>query len=180
MAEYLPILPRSGLWLFHTDGNGPRFARLFAETWRRVPLCGRRRILKFWREHRPSGGPSRGWPHIELIEDKSNFHHSDGEGEVVGQAQKRGGQLAFKSGAVDNAPVETVVAMIGHELAHVYHYAVDPVYSQAGCDCEGPVFDVLVDWGFDPDPDLAAIKRSPAGRPRRAKPATPERRGARQ
>jgi hypothetical protein len=72
MADFMPILRRSKLFLFHLSGDGPRFAAAFADAWRQLPLGARRRLLKFWRETRPivighlAERPPP-WPHIELI-----------------------------------------------------------------------------------------------------------------
>ena len=40
----LPLLPRHHIYLTVHGGDGPRFARLFQETWKRVP-CGARQHM---------------------------------------------------------------------------------------------------------------------------------------
>jgi hypothetical protein len=44
-GHYLPLLPRHGIYLCVYEGDGPRFARNFLATWRRIPLRSRRRML---------------------------------------------------------------------------------------------------------------------------------------
>src|SRR4051794_13519671 len=46
---WFSLLPRHGVFLFAPNRGGERFARLFRETWGRLPLYARRRILKHWR-----------------------------------------------------------------------------------------------------------------------------------
>ena len=48
--QIIPLLPRHGVSLFVDDGNGERFARLFTDTWKRIPMAVRRSILRHWRE----------------------------------------------------------------------------------------------------------------------------------
>ncbi len=50
--SYIPILPRHGVYLFCVAGDGRRFARLFGQTWRKMPFWARRRLLKHWRAAR--------------------------------------------------------------------------------------------------------------------------------
>jgi hypothetical protein len=48
----LPILPRSGLYLeAYGHGDDERFARLFAETWKQIPLWASRAMLRHWRSN---------------------------------------------------------------------------------------------------------------------------------
>ena len=50
---FYPLLPRHRVYLFapvpSTEDEGKRFARLFIETWKRIPLGPRRAILRHWR-----------------------------------------------------------------------------------------------------------------------------------
>ena len=50
-GAYFPLLPRHNVYLFAPlpETGGERFARLFIETWKRIPLGPRRRILKHWK-----------------------------------------------------------------------------------------------------------------------------------
>ena len=50
-GRLLPLLPRHGIYLTVLDGDGPRFARMFRATWKRLPLKVRRRLLGHWRYH---------------------------------------------------------------------------------------------------------------------------------
>lgn len=129
MAESIPILPRSGLYLFAVDGKGKRFASIFANTWRKLPLGVRRRLLKHWRAVKvPAGRP---WPHIELIAGKSDFRRGN-SGNARGQTGALGHTFAFKSTKIDKMAPHEVEWAIAHELAHAYLYAVEPEKHIAG------------------------------------------------
>jgi hypothetical protein len=56
---FYAILPRHGVYLHApspiTDAEARRFARLFRETWQRMPSGPRRAILKYWRNCKPCG-----------------------------------------------------------------------------------------------------------------------------
>lgn len=46
----IPIVPTSDLYLTsYEHGDEARFVRVFRDTWRRIPLRDRRRILRYWR-----------------------------------------------------------------------------------------------------------------------------------
>ena len=52
--EYLPIVPSSRLWLpLPGDGDDARFAAIFRDTWRRIPLNARRAMVGHWRKSQP-------------------------------------------------------------------------------------------------------------------------------
>src|SRR5436305_1373831 len=56
--ELIPIQRSAGLYLVrHGDGDDQRFARLFRETWRRIPLGARRQMVSFWRDLLPGYNP---------------------------------------------------------------------------------------------------------------------------
>jgi hypothetical protein len=124
-----PILKRQRVHLWACQGNGPRFASLFRDTWKRLPLWARRRILGHWR----SGSDGRGnrfslWgPTIELLDGWSCRDEGSGEpdslrGDIacVGCA---GHVLRFFAPIVDRMPDSVVCDLIAHELAHVIQYA---------------------------------------------------------
>ena len=45
----IPLLPRHKINLFCVDGDGDRFAALFRQTWRKLPLSAPRALLRHWR-----------------------------------------------------------------------------------------------------------------------------------
>jgi hypothetical protein len=46
---WFPLLPRHDIYLFAPNCGGEQFSSLFGETWKRLPLFARRRILRHWR-----------------------------------------------------------------------------------------------------------------------------------
>ncbi len=159
MAQYIPILPRTGLWLFPTDGDGERFARIFAQTWRRLPLRARRRILKYWRDrYRGLSRPSRPsftspwWPSIELVPELVGRGYQGKGYRTVGCARKADGRLMFDSRQIGASTDATVESVIGHELAHVYLFTAPPEWPDIDTSDEFPVDEVMELWGLDPEP----------------------------
>ena len=50
---YHPLLPRHRVYLFanhQSEAAAKRFAHLFVETWKQIPLGPRRAILRHWRD----------------------------------------------------------------------------------------------------------------------------------
>jgi hypothetical protein len=117
-----PIVPRAGLRLWAFDGDGARTARLFAETWRGLPLWVRRRLLKHWRAERLRGERIT-YPRVFLT---ATFPapHSDAAvlelADTVGRWCPWDGGLYLLAAIVDRMPEELVRALIAHELAHAY------------------------------------------------------------
>jgi hypothetical protein len=160
--SYIPILPRHGVYLFCVAGDGRRFARLFGQTWRKLPLWARRRLLKHWRAARrerygdaPLVAP---WPLVELVEFKSDFFRGNSEA-ACAQYNHRMCSFAFLAETMDRFPDDAVECVIAHELAHAVHciedadYHLDPAnteydawgYSQS----EYFADETAEDWGFD-------------------------------
>ena len=69
-GSYTPILPRHGIYLFAQNRRGGRFARLFCETWARLPLGSRRRMLRHWRSN-PFAAIQPFRPTVEILSDWS-------------------------------------------------------------------------------------------------------------
>lgn len=58
-AEYLPIVPSARLWLPRLGvGDDGRFARIFRDTWRKIPLKAKRLMVKHWRKSEPIAAES--------------------------------------------------------------------------------------------------------------------------
>ena len=82
---FYPLLPRHRVYLFapypSTKEEGKRFARLFIETWKQIPLGPRRAILRHWRSHECTSLPSALCPMIELLSSWSGQEvHRGGHG----------------------------------------------------------------------------------------------------
>lgn len=145
-------LGRQPLWLFAPHGDGERFARLWDETWRRLPLAVRRAIRRHWRSPKAIGYGVIQSPLIELLDDWV-VREEGGLGAVF-----RGGhQVRFAAEAVDAAPDDVVQDLIAHELAHVHQWAVGEMELLLA-DSEDPDFNYseielwaderVLEWGF--------------------------------
>src|SRR5262249_23509929 len=53
-SRVVRLLPRHDVYLWVYDGDGRRFALAFQETWKRLPLGARRRLLSYWASARPA------------------------------------------------------------------------------------------------------------------------------
>ena len=148
----IPLLPRHQVWL---QGHGycdeERLARVFRQTWRRLPLRACRAILKLWREQRRPEGP-RAQP-APLIEALPNWAIGDSNARDLGvlssvELSATPMRLCFWAPAVDLLPDEQLATIIAHELAHV------AVLAREGSDAaqdEEYVNEVLTTgWGFPP------------------------------
>ncbi len=137
-GRYWPLLPRHDIYLSATGCDGRRFASLFRETWKRIPLWGRRRMLGHWRATAPT---LEGWlaiqqqleqhgikrrpdpephywmlPHLELTSDPLR-------NDVLAWTSDRGDRLKFHGEPVATMPDDVVQDLIAHELAHVMQSA---------------------------------------------------------
>lgn len=162
--EYLPIVPSSRLWLAaRGDGNRPRFAGLFAATWRQIPLWGRRACVKHWRED-PFPFQQGLWsPLIELAADWELSDRCWRQPKDMGVCGRNAHSLYFYQPLVDALPPQHVSELIAHELAHVVQYAkgwIERNSVDAPNDRSTPrLFDdneiaadeIMEEWGFNPD-----------------------------
>jgi Zn-dependent protease with chaperone function len=115
----IPLLPRHKIYLpAFGYGDDEKFARVFRDTWPRLPLHVRRVLLKHWRETKLH--PDLRAPAIEVLPDWSRpagrkFNN------VYGMYADDGlHEIRFWAPAVDLMPDEQLSALIAHELAHVY------------------------------------------------------------
>lgn len=166
--RYIPIVARNDVYLFWLAGDGRRFARLFQQVWRRLPLGVRRELLRHWRTSRPyprnsQNGPH--WPHIELVAGKSDFSRGNSR-DAMAQTCSSASSFAFDARSMDAISDAAVEVVIAHELAHaIYfidcrqeHMANAPYddwgFSQAEYDAD----ELAESWGFD----AQALWESPA------------------
>jgi len=155
-----PLLPRHRVYLFaphKSDAPGKRFARLFVETWKQIPLGPRRAILRHWRNGGVApfsvGIPLAFSPLIELLSGWSKQEVRRGGHGLRGtkaMVSYRGHKLQFWSKIVAVYPDSLVRDLIAHELAHVLQSArgwdswpADPVAEEEDADFQMQV------WGFD-------------------------------
>jgi hypothetical protein len=157
------LLPRHRVYLEVSAGDGPRFAKLFRTTWKRLPLWSRRLLLKYWTWGVPCFGVLFR-PRIELT-DSPILNQ-----QVVGATLLRGNEIKFRARHVDRMPDAVVQVLIAHELVHVVLIA-DGIDSAQGYPSSGRVIfkarrdnegrsrfeieqevdDFVAELGFDPD-----------------------------
>jgi hypothetical protein len=159
----LPILPRHHVYLRAVDGDGPRFRSLFLETWRRISLGDRRRILRHWRADDSFAREIRRSPSIVLVATWDEKKHNQSAG-----TRCLGHGLRFCSADIDEMPDDAVRDLIAHELAHVFQFALGMRYGPEGpwgeqefvgvdgekwgdvIDIEDGAAEIMSSWGFDP------------------------------
>ena len=111
----------SGLYL---EGYGAaddaRFARVFSETWRSLPLWFRRRCVRFWTTMRTH--PDAIVPRIEVADVMSDWFRDDSD-IAIAQCGMMGRLLTFCGPVVDAMPDDVLRILIAHELAHVHQWA---------------------------------------------------------
>ncbi len=90
------------------DADGRRFVRLFRQCWRQLPFNDRRKIISFWKNLEFP------YPVFEL----SNMW--EGVDENLGQTDENGARIRFNADAFPHMPDQAAVAVIAHELAHVF------------------------------------------------------------
>ena len=120
---HFPLLPRHGVKLHAPDGGGARFAQLFRETWRRLPLYARRRILALWREPVDDRGQGIRPPADSVerrLEIEVAWRGAQGDWACC---RDRGHTIYFWTEFVSAIPDDLVPDLIAHELAHVHQWA---------------------------------------------------------
>ncbi len=132
-----PIVKSSGLY-FRDDGNidAARFARLFKEVWKAIPMRDRKVMVKHWRSQKAAfvaliqPGESVAqlqkmpWPRIEVLSWPPDFQECYGicfPGRAFGSVSR----LAFWAFAVEKMPDQIIKTVIAHELGHAYLFAID-------------------------------------------------------
>lgn len=140
-------------------------ARIFRQSWRQIPLWGRRPILAYWGWRRDLPAARRPLPQIEALPDW-------GGRDCIGERSLGGAVIRFLSFAVDALPDELLAALIGHELAHIYDWARGRMRRDVFEEMRGGLFDpreesarvLTVAWGFDDDGLTAWLRDGGADR----------------
>lgn len=178
MHGLIPIIPRSRIYLVpYGHGNDRQFAVRFRDTWKKLPLFARRRLLLHWREDQDlartvvgiydiskfqpqSGRQLIISPRIELL---SGWLGPRGDNIVdaprhppkeVGHTFAQGHLLRFHAPHVDRMPVSVTECLIAHELAHAYQFAIGIAedfgpYETNSYEWEADAEDTLTNWGFE-------------------------------
>jgi len=157
--EFLPIVPSSRLWLPRLGiGDDERFAFIFRDTWRRIPLRAKRLMVRHWRMSEPVWAIQGFWsPVIELADywefsDRTVRHPKD-----AAACGRNGHSLYFYAPLVDAMPVVHVQELVAHELAHVVQFAIgeppsgDRTLPRGSDDAEMVADEIMEEWGYDPN-----------------------------
>jgi len=117
-----------------------RLIQVIRDTFEKIPEKSRRKIL----EYVVSGGYS--------VTGKGMRFEALGRwprmGTCQGMNMDRGHAIRLRASYVNNAPIESLVGTIAHELAHTEQHAED-IYFEFADDCERDVEARLREWGFD-------------------------------
>ena len=138
-GHYWPLLPRHEIYLSATGCDGRRFASLFRETWKRLPLWARRRMLGHWRAKAPT---LKGWLTLQQLGEQNGIRRKPDPkpqywmcplikltsdplpDDVLGMVNDRGVRLSFHGEPVAAMPDDVVQDLIAHELIHVVQTAL--------------------------------------------------------
>ena len=158
----IPLLASHDIYLtpdlYETETfNNERFAALFRATWKRIPKPARDMILDYWKTLR-KGPPRPGnlLPYISLclrLQDWSGFPSI--KEAVFASVHTPTQSILFYGPIIDRTPDQHVIAVIAHELAHVYLGLEFPhKYWQVTKGREPKVEERVADafaskWGFD-------------------------------
>lgn len=161
----IPLLPRHKIDLFCVAGNGYRFAELFRQVWKQIPLGTRRKLLKTWRQ---SIENRTAYPSFELVNGKSSFLRGNSH-EAIAQYTHYSISFAFDSRYVDALSNDAVKSLIAHEMAHAVLAMEDAEDHLTRCEYDDSGFsDGEYDadeqaefWGFDPDAMHAELEHLP-------------------
>jgi hypothetical protein len=155
--EFLPIVATSRLWLPRLGiGDDERFASIFRNTWKKIPLCARRMMVKYSRSC-PIRLIRGLWsPWVSLVLDwkfsSRGFRHP----RDLAACGRFGHCLFFYAPVVDAMPVQHVEELVAHELAHVVNKAsgdmlqTDRTQPRWNDPSEEIADEIMQTWGFDP------------------------------
>jgi hypothetical protein len=116
------------------SGDGDRFARLFTETWSRLPPDTQAGICTHWAKEEDQE------VRIELSNWLRKSLNRDAQVALLGY------ELMFDAAEVDRMPDPVVKALIAHELAHVFQYATGRNLKE---DLESDAEDLVCEWSLD-------------------------------
>lgn len=143
--RFLPIIPRNGMYLTcYGQGTDARLARIFRDTWPRVPAGARRALLAHWRN---SVLPHS--PRIEQVWDLEALTEDDTYTRALGACGMNGHLFQFSADAVQFMPPRCVGTLIAHELGHGFARATGLPFCNED---EEEVYvrrSLVPSWGFD-------------------------------
>lgn len=108
----IAIVRSSRLYLSCTPyGDNGRFAFVFRETWRQIPLGDRRRLVAHWRRNLD--------PLITLAPDETVVADRVSSRAALAVTARKGCELRFAGRIADALPEAHLRTLIAHELGHV-------------------------------------------------------------
>ncbi len=141
------IFPKRHVPVISPYGGGERFARLFRETWDRIPLGPRRSMLKYWRTECIL--PVAFQPTIYLMPEWKNRRGGNRLKGDMACMTHLGHVLNFHARTVAKMPDEIVRDLISHELAHVVQRAEwDDFDNEDAFTVEESADATMEMWGF--------------------------------
>ena len=91
------------------DGNRQRFVDVFRAAWLTIPVADQQRMVTWWQ----AGFAGQSSPQVQLL---ANY-------QLAAAVEAFGHHLNFNSQTCDLMPDAILADLIGHELAHVWHFA---------------------------------------------------------
>jgi hypothetical protein len=117
-------------------GEECRFARLLAETWRRIPAPTRDALMSFWYSSQPQRAP------VITLSDSDTV----GSGtKYYGYCSQDGQHLRFNASAVASLADDLVAALVAHECAHAFSASIGIVLGRTQEDTTDVT---AASWGF--------------------------------
>ena len=156
-----PLIPSQGIALLANGCDGHAFARLFRDSWRRIPLAARRQICSYWRKC------GEVWPRIELSDQWADCEYRHAH------VTQSGRDLYFCASSFQILPARAAEWLIAHEVAHVYQKACGrKPGGENEAENEANADTIAKQWGFSPvyyffvkkleDNFLKTMERNPA------------------
>jgi hypothetical protein len=153
MPEFLAIDADCGLYVRRNGhGNDQRFAQMFANVWRSIPLHHRAAMVAHWEQWAPK---DEGRLCLSIaMENLSTLRGS------VGDCAAMGTELKFYARVMDMLPDDQAAYVIAHELAHVLQvsqgktlrpnpHPLGDAVAYANSPIEREPDEMAARWGFD-------------------------------
>jgi hypothetical protein len=132
MAKESPVIPireESELFLVrHGHGNDERFATVFRAMWERIPKETRAILERFWWSDGHRRCTTFWGPEIELLNDWEGREKYSAATVLIDKERIKF-RMKFFSAFFAAIPDDIAQIWIAHEMAHVYQFATDSLYS---------------------------------------------------
>lgn len=146
-SPVIPICKESELFLVrHGHGDDERFAAIFRAMWDRIPKEARKLLERFWWSDGHRRCTAFWGPEIELLDDwegRAKFVAAT----VLVDKQRIKFRMKFWAPFFTAIPDDSAQIWMAHEMAHVYQFATDTLYTHAPYTREEAI--VLLEKEFD-------------------------------